>query len=157
MLPLSRRKALTLLGGSALAAVLPIRHGAAQTRSLTLGIQTNVWGSVGMVAEAEKLFSKAGINVTVQKFDSGRAVRDAMVAGRVDVGTLGAAPFVVGAARGGLGALGTVAYAGGTLSVVASRKSGIKSVAELKGKKVASQIGSETITCFRTSLRQASG
>ena len=157
MLHLSRRKALLLLGGSALAIALPGRHARAQSGALTLGIQTNVWGAVGMVAEAEKLFPKAGINVTVQKFDSGRAVRDAMVAGRVDIGTLGAAPFVVGAGKGGLSALGTVAYAGGTLAIVASRKSGIKSMAELKGKKIASQLGSETDHVFQNVIAPSFG
>ena len=141
---ISRRKVLTLLGGSALATAFPARSLHAQGAPLTLGIQTSTWGAVGMVAEAEKLFEKAGANVVVQKFDSGRTVRDAMVAGRIDLGSLGAAPFVVGAAKGDMGALGTVAYAGGTLAIVASKKSGIKSVAELKGRKVASQLGSET-------------
>lgn len=157
MVHITRRKALLLLGGSALGAALPGRKAQAQAGTLTLGIQTSTWGAVGMVAEAEKLFAKAGVNVTVQKFDSGRAVRDAMVAGRVDLGSLGAAPFVLGAGKGGLSALGTVAYAGGTLCVVASKKSGIKSVAELKGKKVASQLGSETDHVFQNVIAPTFG
>ncbi len=154
---ISRRKVLTLLGGSALAAAFPARSLHAQGAPLTLGIQTSTWGAVGMVAEAEKLFGKAGANVVVQKFDSGRTVRDAMVAGRIDLGSLGAAPFVVGAAKGDMGALGTVAYAGGTLAIVASKKSGIKSVAELKGRKVASQLGSETDHVFQNKIAPAYG
>jgi len=154
---ISRRKVLTLLGGSALATAFPARSLHAQGAPLTLGIQTSTWGAVGMVAEAEKLFEKAGANVVVQKFDSGRTVRDAMVAGRIDLGSLGAAPFVVGAAKGDMGALGTVAYAGGTLAIVASKKSGIKSVAELKGRKVASQLGSETDHVFQNKIAPAYG
>ena len=154
---MSRRKVLTLLGGSALAAAFPARSLHAQGAPLTLGIQTSTWGAVGMVAEAEKLFEKAGANVVVQKFDSGRTVRDAMVAGRIDLGSLGAAPFVVGAAKGDMGALGTVAYAGGTLAIVASKKSGIKTVADLKGKKVASQLGSETDHVFQNKIAPAFG
>lgn len=152
---ISRRKVLTLLSGSALAIAFPARFLHAQGAPLTLGIQTSTWGAVGMVAEAEKLFEKAGANVVVQKFDSGRTVRDAMVAGRIDLGSLGAAPFVVGAAKGDMGALGTVAYAGGTLAIVASKKSGIKSVAELKGRKVASQLGSETDHVFQNKIAPA--
>lgn len=148
----SRRRALAMMGGSALAAAFPIAARAQDKAPLTLGIQTSTWGAVGMVAEAEKLFEKAGANVKVHKFDSGRAVRDAMVAGRIDLGSLGAAPFVVGAAKGDMGALGTVAYAGGTLAVVASKKSGMKSVADLKGKKVASQLGSETDHVFQNKI-----
>jgi len=154
---MSRRKVLTLLGGSALATAFPARSLHAQGAPLTLGIQTSTWGAVGMVAEAEKLFEKAGANVVVQKFDSGRTVRDAMVAGRIDLGSLGAAPFVVGAAKGDMGALGTVAYAGGTLAIVASKKSGIKTVADLKGKKVASQLGSETDHVFQNKIAPAFG
>ena len=153
----SRRKALAMIGGSALAATFPIAARAQDKTPLTLGIQTSTWGAVGMVAEAEKLFEKAGANVVVQKFDSGRTVRDAMVAGRIDLGSLGAAPFVVGAAKGDMGALGTVAYAGGTLAIVASKKSGIKSVAELKGRKVASQLGSETDHVFQNKIAPAYG
>jgi ABC-type nitrate/sulfonate/bicarbonate transport system substrate-binding protein len=147
----TRRHVLQVLGAGALAAVTPAIARAAGA-PLTLGIQTSTWGAVGMVAEAEKLFEKAGANVVVQKFDSGRAVRDAMVAGRIDLGSLGAAPFVLGAGKGDLAALGTVAYAGGTLAVVAGRKSGVKSVGDLKGKKVASQIGSETDHVFQTKI-----
>lgn len=154
---ISRRKALALLGGSALATAFPARSLHAQGAPLTLGIQTSTWGAVGMVAEAEKLFEKAGANVVVQKFDSGRTVRDAMVAGRIDLGSLGAAPFVVGAAKGDMGALGTVAYAGGTLAIVASKKSGIRSVGELKGRKVASQLGSETDHVFQNKIAPAFG
>ena len=72
----TRRKTLAMLGGSALAAALPVSVRAQGRAPLTLGIQTSTWGAPGMVAEAEKLFEKAGANVTVHKFDSGRAVRD---------------------------------------------------------------------------------
>lgn len=149
---IARRKVLAMLGGSALTAALPVSVRAQGKAPLTLGIQTSTWGAPGMVAEAEKLFEKAGVTVIVHKFDSGRAVRDAMVAGRIDLGSLGAAPFVLGAAKGEMGALGTVAYAGGTLAVVASKKSGMKTVADLKGKKVASQLGSETDHVFQNKI-----
>lgn len=155
---MSRRRALALLGGSALAAALPSSLRAQGAKApLSLGIQTSVWGAVGLVADAEKLFEKAGANVVVHKFDSGRTVRDAMVAGRIDLGSLGATPFVIGAAKGDMAALGMVAYAGGTLAVVANKKSGIKSVAELKGRKVASQLGSETDHVFQNKIAPAFG
>lgn len=145
-----RRRVLTLLGGTALAAALPARSVYAQGAKapLTLGIQTSVWGAVGMVAEAEKMFEKAGANVKVLKFDSGKTTRDAMIAGKVDIGSLGTAPFIVGVAKGELGSLATVAYAGRTNSIVAAKGAGIKTVADLKGKKVGSQIGSSTHHIF---------
>ena len=80
---------------------------------------------IGMIAEAQDLFKKAGGNVTIYHFDGGKMTRDAMVAGRVDIGVLGATPFVVGAAKGEVVAIGMAMYAGKTLSVVASINSGI--------------------------------
>lgn len=147
---MDRRRALAVFGGSVLAAALPPL--ARAEAPLILGIQATTWGAVGMVAEAEKLFEKAGVAVEVKKLDSGRSVRDAMVGERIDLGSLGAVPFVIGAAKGNMAALGAVAYAGGTLAVVGSRKEGIKSLADLKGKKVASQTGSETDYVFQTKI-----
>lgn len=147
---ISRRYFLELLGGGALMAALPVSqlHAQQTKEPLKLGIQTSVWGAVGMVAEAEQMFEKAGANVTVLKFDSGKTTRDAMIAGRVDIGSLGTAPFIVGVAKGELSSLATVAYAGRTNSIVVAKDLGAKSVADLKGKRVGSQIGSSTHHIF---------
>jgi len=146
----SRRAALKLIGGSALAAAVPGRslHAQGAKEPITLGIQTSVWGAVGMVAEAEKTFARVGANVTVLKFDSGKTTRDAMIAGRVDVGSLGTAPFIVGVAKGEIASLATVAYAGRTNSIVGAKALALKSVADLRGKRVGSQIGSSTHHIF---------
>lgn len=147
---LSRRTALQLIGGSALFSIVPASAVRAQGAKapLNLGIQTSVWGAVGMVAETEKTFEKSGANVTVLKFDSGKTTRDAMIAGRVDIGSLGTAPFIVGVAKGEIASLATVAYAGRTNSVVVAKRLGAVSVADLRGKKVGSQIGSSTHHIF---------
>jgi NitT/TauT family transport system substrate-binding protein len=150
-----RRDVLKILGAGALGAALPAR---AQGREpLRFGIQTTIWGAVAIVAEAEKTFEKAGGNVTVVKFDSGANARDAMIGGKIDVVSIGATPFIVGVARSNLVAIGTSCYAGGTLALVASRKSGIKSVADLKGRKIASQLGSQTDHVFQNKIMPAYG
>lgn len=155
---ISRRKALTLLGGGALAAAFPAVTLRAQgSGPLHLGIQTTIWGAVAIVAEAEKTFEKAGVNVVVDKFDSGANARDAMIGGHVDLVSIGATPFITGVAKSDLVAIGMVAYAGGTLALVASKKSGIKTVAELKGKKIASQLGSQTDFVFQNKIMPAFG
>lgn len=153
---ISRRKALALLGGSALAATLPLRA-RAQGAPLRFGIQTTIWGAVAIVAEVEKLFDKAGVAVTVAKFDSGAAGRDAMIGGKIDIVSIGATPFVLGVAKSNLVAIGMSSYAGSTLAIVASKKSGIKTVADLKGKKVASQLGSITDHVFQNKIAPAYG
>jgi aliphatic sulfonates family ABC transporter substrate-binding protein len=105
-----------------------------------------------MIAESEDLFKKAGANVTIRKFDSGKTTRDAMIAGRIDIGVIGATPFVVGAAKGELVAIGIALYGAKTLSIVGGTKAGIKSVKDLKGRKVGSQLGSATDFVFQNKI-----
>lgn len=154
---ISRRGMLRLLGGSALAAAMPGQLARAQGGPLRFGIQTTIWGAVAIIAEAEKTFEKAGANVVVEKFGSGAQARDAMIAGHIDVVSIGAPPFLLGVAKSNLVAIGISCYAGGTLSLVAGKKSGIKSVKDLKGKKIASQLGSATDNGFQNKIMPAFG
>lgn len=154
---ISRRKALSLIGGSALAAAMPAGLARAQGAPLRFGIQTTIWGAVAILAEAEKTFQKAGANVVVNKFDSGANARDAMIGGHIDIVNIGASPFVIGVAKSNLVAIGMSAYAGGTLALVASKSSGIKDVSGLRGKKIASQLGSQTDFVFQNKIMPAYG
>lgn len=124
---------------------------------IAFGYQNTSWGTIGMIAEAENLYAKAGGNVTVYKFDGGKSTRDAMVAGRIDIGVLGATPFIVGGAKGDMVAIGMAMYAGKTLAVMAGTKSGIKKIEDLKGRKVASQLGSSTDAVFQKKILPAFG
>ena len=148
-----RRRFMAMLGTISLGAALPKEVFAqSATAPLTFGFQNTSWGTVGMVAEAEKTFQKAGANVTIFKFDSGKAVRDAMIAGRIDIGVLGTTPMIVGAAKGDVQPLAMAMYAGKTEAIVVGKNSGIKSIADLKGKKVASQLGSATDQVFEAKI-----
>ncbi len=128
------------------------RPARAAARPLTFGYQATLWGAPAILAEQEKVFEKAGARVDVRKFSSGKDTRDAMISGSVDLGSLGGTPFIVGVAKGEVAAIGAVAYAGRTLMVVAAKDRGIKSVADLKGRKVASQRGSSTDHIFQSKI-----
>lgn len=154
----SRREFLGLAGAGFASLAMPTlvrAQGAAAP--LAFGYQNTSWGVVGMIAEADDLFRKAGANVTIYKFDGGKATRDAMVANRVDVGVLGATPFIVGAAKGDMVGIGAAMYAGKTLAVIAGTKSGIAKIEDLKGRKVASQLGSSTDSVFQNKILPAFG
>jgi len=140
----TRRRALLALGAAAAAPGWPRAGVARADATVRLGYQATLWGAPAIVAEEEKLFAKAGGNVEVLRMSSGKDIRDAMVAGKTDVGSLGATPFIVGAAKGDIVAIAMVAYAGKTLALVAGKDTGIKAVADLRGKRVGSQIGSIT-------------
>lgn len=148
---MNRRTFLSATGGLVLAGALP-RSAHADNAPVNFGFQNTSWGSVAMVAEAEGTFAKAGVKVKPFRFDGGKSTRDAMIAGRVDIGVLGAAPFVVGAAKGDIVAIAVAMYAGRTNAVVAAKDSGIKSVADLKRKRVASQLGSSTDYVFQNKI-----
>lgn len=150
-LTLARRGFLTMTGGALAAAATGLRAGA-ETAPLNFGYQTTSWGTIGMLVEAEDLFQKAGATVKILKFDGGKTTRNAMVSGRVDVGVLGSTPFVIGAAKGDLVAIGMSMYAGKTDSIVVAKNKGMKSVADLKGRKVASQVGSATDHVFQEKI-----
>jgi sulfonate transport system substrate-binding protein len=155
---LTRREALGGLGAVAAATAWPARANGAQAEAkVRLGYQATLWGAPAIVAEEEKLFAKAGANVEVLRMSSGKDIRDAMVAGRTDMGSLGATPFIVGAAKGDIVAIAMVAYAGRTLAVVAGKDGGIKTVADLKGKRLGSQIGSITDHIFQNVIAPKAG
>ena len=143
------------IGASAALSVAPyiVTSAKAQTAEpLRFGFQNTSWGSIGMVAEAEDMFKKAGVAVTINRFDSGKAVRDAMIANRVDIGVLGTTPLIVGVAKGEVAPVAMAMYAGRTNALVVGKNSGIRSVADLKGKKIGTQIGSATDTVFVTKI-----
>ncbi len=150
---LPRRDFLAITGAAMAASALPKAARAQGAMApLNFGFQETSWGTIGMIAELEDLFKKAGANVNILKFDSGKTTRDAMIAGRVDVGVIGATPFIIGAAKGQLEAVAVALYAAKTQSVVASVKSGVKSVKDLKGRKVGSQLGSATDFVFQNKI-----
>lgn len=124
----------------------------AQSEPIRFGFQNTSWGSIGMVAEAEDMFNKNGVKVAIYRFDSGKAVRDAMIANRIDIGVLGTTPMIVGVAKGEIAPVAMAMYAGRTNAVVVGKDSGIKTVADLKGKKIGSQLGSATDNVFNNVL-----
>lgn len=152
-LTLPRRDFLTLTGAAMTAAAFGSGARAQSAAApLNFGYQATSWGTIGMLCEAQGLFKQAGANVNILKFDGGKTTRDAMISGRVDIGVLGSTPFVVGAAKGDMVAIGMCMYAGKADAIVVSKKSGIKSIADLKGRKVASQLGSATDNAFQEKI-----
>lgn len=153
----SRREFMGLAGAGLATLAVPGLARAQADAPLAFGYQNTSWGVIGMIAEADDLFKKNGANVTIYKFDGGKATRDAMVAGRIDIGVLGATPFIVGAAKGDMAGIGMAMYAGKTLAVIAGVNSGVTKVEDLKGKKIASQLGSSTDSVFQNKVLPAFG
>ncbi|SMF65597.1 NitT/TauT family transport system substrate-binding protein [Paenibacillus uliginis N3/975] len=91
-----------------------------------------------MLAYEAKLYEKHGLNVKMQQFKSGTDLIKAMVGKQVDAGVLGFTNAVSWASKGaGLKVVGGAQL--GFHSVLVKDDSSIVSVADLKGKKLASQ------------------
>jgi ABC-type nitrate/sulfonate/bicarbonate transport system substrate-binding protein len=148
---LTRRQILHRASG-ALAAGTVATLPALASPALNLGFQMTTWGAVGMVAEQLDLFRKAGAVVKVNQFDSGVAVRDAMVVGRIDIGVAAVSSFIIGVDKGQLAAIATVAYSGRSNSIMVAEGANIHTVSDLKGRKVASQIGTGSDYTFKTKV-----
>ncbi|AUB34839.1 ssuA, sulfonate transport system substrate-binding protein [Nostoc flagelliforme CCNUN1] len=85
---------------------------------------------------------KAGFkNITFSRFPNGPDLNEALVAGQLDVGSLGDTPAIVLRARGQETRLLRISQFNTTAWLVA-KKNGPRSLAELKGQKIATQKGS---------------
>lgn len=141
----SRRTALKTLGGLALAP-FALSAGAQQIQPIRFGLQNTFTGAAAVVWARKKIYEKRGLKVEAFNFADGRGVRDAMLAGKIDFGTMNLTPFFVGAATGNFTLIAFVLLGGDTVGVMA--RPGIDNVADLKGKNVSITVGSTTGPVF---------
>lgn len=130
---------------------------ASSSPEVPLGFQATTWGTPAIIADGSGAWDSAGVNVKTRALSSGKDVRDGILGGSLDAGTLGVTPFIVGAANGKLVAVAVGAYAGNTLAVVVGKDSPIQTVADLKGKKIGSQLGSTTHQIFVEQIASSAG
>ncbi|MEW6046108.1 MAG: ABC transporter substrate-binding protein [Bacillota bacterium] len=97
-----------------------------------------------------KFAERYGVTVQSVLFATGIEARDALIAGAIDVAELGVSPAVTALARAGrnLVIIAGDEYGGGKYRVVVPKGSPIKTVDELRGKKVAIKVGSGNYTAF---------
>ncbi|KQV81707.1 aliphatic sulfonate ABC transporter substrate-binding protein [Rhizobium sp. Root1220] len=142
---ISRRQTLGLLGAAAATALLPsIRTARAAASELRIGWQKN-----GVLALAkrrgalEKRLADQGITVSWSEFTSGPPLLEALGAGALDFGATGDVPPLFAQAAGGhLYYVGTYRGSPAGSAIVVRKDSAIKTVEDLKGKKVAFKRGS---------------
>lgn len=131
------------------AAVTESAEGLNEAKVLKVGYQPK-FGEPLLAIEEEKNYlkddlEKIGVSLEFYEFENGPAVLEAMSAGGIDVAyPMGDVPFVTSAAAGNP-IIGLSPAASddtkNTLAILVDDKSGIQSVEELKGKKVAANIG----------------
>jgi len=147
---MTRRHYLAATGAAALTAGL-VRPAAA-LETVRQGYQTNIWGMPTYYLMRSGLLEKHGIKVEEFAVPSGNLTMQQMVARQVDVGTYAGQSFTLGHAKGGLVAIALIEYVGKTARVTARKDLGITKLEELKGKKIANQVGSSVATVFTDTI-----
>ncbi len=146
---LDRRTFVAGLGGVVFGCSLGRREALAAD-PVRLGYQVNIWGSLSVVALKSGQFEKMGLAVEGIQAPVGRQTRDAMVAGRIDFGTFAVPTFLLGAEKGDLVAVALAGNAGKTVHVLVRPDSPYRTIADLKGKKIATGVGSSTDAVFQS-------
>jgi sulfonate transport system substrate-binding protein len=154
----TRRQTLGLIGAAAAAATLPGAGKAlAAAKELRIGWQKNgVLALAKSQGALEKRFAARGITVTWSEFTSGPPLLEALGAGALDFGPTGdVPPLFAQAARGNLVYVGTYRGSGQGSAILVHRDSPIRSLADLKGTRLAFKRGSSAHNVTVKQLRKA--
>ena len=147
---LTRRHYLAASGAAALTAGLSRPAWALET--VRQGYQTNIWGMPTYYLMRSGLLEKHGVKFEEFAVPSGNLTMQQMVARQVDVGTYAGQSLILGNAKGGLSAIALIEYVGKTGRVVARKDLGITKLEQLKGMKIANQVGSSIASVFTDTI-----
>ncbi len=154
---MTRRQYLGATGAGMLAAGFGVRPSMADMATVRQGYQTNMWGMPTYYLLRSGLLQKHGIKFEEFAVPSGNLTMQQMVARQVDMGTYAGPSFIIGNQKGGLVAIAKIEYVGKTARVMARKDLGLKTVADLRGKKVANQTGSSTGNIFVDQIATSAG
>lgn len=153
---ITRRDALVATGAGMMAAGLGV-HPSFAAATVRQGYQTNMWGMPTYYLLHSGILKKHGVDAQEFAVPSGNLTMQQMVARQVDMGTFAGPSFAIGHDRGGLIAVAMIEYVGKTARVMARKELGLKTVADLRGKKVANQTGSSTGNIFVDQIATKAG
>jgi ABC-type nitrate/sulfonate/bicarbonate transport system substrate-binding protein len=129
------------------ALLLSLNPAAAELIKARLAQNLNPISGITIIAKSEGLFEKHGLDITVSNFTTGKQCLDTVVGGGADIATTAEAPVTAAAMSGQ-----PIAFVAGMeysdLKTLGSAKAGLKTKADLKGKKIAftAGTGSEVYT-----------
>jgi ABC-type nitrate/sulfonate/bicarbonate transport system substrate-binding protein len=130
-----------------LTSVLRPDHAHAELLKARLAQNLGPISGIVIVAKDQGFFEKRGLDISVSNFTSGKQCLDTVVGGGADIATTAEAPVTAAAMAGQpIAFLTRMEYS--DLKTIVASKSGIKSQADLKGKKIAftAGTGSEVYT-----------
>ena len=118
-----------------------------------MGWQPTMNGARFFIAEAEKLFAKEGLDVNLIKFTAGPPFFAAFQSESIDVGFMGIQPAVTAIAQEIPVKIFAIENdAGSAEGLVARQDSGIRTLADMRGKSIATTRGSSADTALHRAL-----
>jgi sulfonate transport system substrate-binding protein len=153
----SRRHTLGLLFAAALSSGAAMPAQAQAAKEVRIGYQK--YGTLTLLkgrATLEKTLAAKGISVKWTEFPAGPVLLEGLNVGSIDIGTVGEAPPIVAQAAGAnLVYIGNEPPSPESEAIVVPKGSTLKSVAELRGKKVALNKGSNVHYLLVKALEKA--
>jgi NitT/TauT family transport system substrate-binding protein len=154
---MNRRQLLAATGAAVLGTGFGIVPAAAADVTIRQGYQTNIWGMPTYYLMKSGYLEKHGLKTEDFAVPSGNLTMQQMVARQVDMGTYAGPSFILGHDKGGLIAIAQIETVGATGAMVVRKDLGIKTMADLKGKKIANQTGSSIGNIFVDQVGPANG
>ncbi len=147
---MKRREFMTAAGAAALLGTVVGRlpPALAQAASVRQGYQTNMWGMATYYFLRSGALEKQGLRFEEFAVPSGNLTMQQMVGRQVDLGTYAGPSFIIGHDRGGMVTIAQIEEVGKTVRVMARKELGIKRIEDLRGKKIADQVGSSISSVF---------
>ncbi len=144
--------ALGLMAGSA--ASRAFATASETSTKVRFGWQPTLNGSRYFIAHDSGIFSKNGVEVEQVKFLAGPPFFSAFESGSIDVGFMGTPPASIGIAQGvPIKIFAVENYAWGSEALVVTPQSGIKTLKDLRGKRIAAQRGTSGEYALLTALK----
>lgn len=122
--------------------------------TVTLGIQ-QYWDVPIILKEGwfDQVFAGKNIKIKEAKFNNGPEMIEAFTAGSIDFAEMGMQPGISGAANNaGISILGAFSDGSRNIQINTLKSSGIKTIQDLKGKKVGTTIGSSAYSLLLSAL-----
>ena len=153
----ARRRTLALLIAGVVAASVPLAARAQASREVRIGYQK--YGTLTLLkgrGALEKRLAAKGITVKWTEFPAGPVLLEGLNVGSIDFGTVGEAPPIFAQAAGAnLVYVGHEPASPASEAIVVPKGSAIRSLAELKGKKIALNKGSNVHYLLVKALEKA--
>ncbi|MBW2344805.1 MAG: NrtA/SsuA/CpmA family ABC transporter substrate-binding protein [Deltaproteobacteria bacterium] len=112
---------------------------------ISLGVSKSFLSIPVYIAKEQGFFAKEGLDITIKEYSSGKLATKGLFAGEVDISTAADMPVVINSfKREDFHIFATFAHSYHMVKMIARKDNGIKEGADLKGRKVAVNMGTSS-------------